>query len=131
MRPKVWIGAVAVILAVFLIFGFGMQLGNSPRTILEELARIQSHDVVLPTAKARRRNSLSELKYVLTRFKWSPPSDSHRYLIGRSRALESGFVLSREYPAGNPAIYFHAPSKKERAGCLPALSCSFGTVRLP
>jgi hypothetical protein len=24
-------------------------LGNSPRTILEELARIQSHDVVLPT----------------------------------------------------------------------------------
>jgi transposase len=25
-------------------------LGNSPRTILQELARIQSHDVVLPTA---------------------------------------------------------------------------------
>src|SRR5271169_2156653 len=25
-------------------------LGNAPRTILEELARIQSHDVVLPTA---------------------------------------------------------------------------------
>ena len=25
-------------------------LGNSPRTILEELARIQSHDVVLPIA---------------------------------------------------------------------------------
>ena len=25
-------------------------LGNSPRTLLEELARIQSHDVVLPTA---------------------------------------------------------------------------------
>jgi transposase len=25
-------------------------LGNSPRTILEELARIQSHDIVLPTA---------------------------------------------------------------------------------
>jgi hypothetical protein len=25
-------------------------LGNSPRTILEELVRIQSHDVVLPTA---------------------------------------------------------------------------------
>jgi hypothetical protein len=25
-------------------------LGNSPRTILEELARIQSHDVVLPAA---------------------------------------------------------------------------------
>jgi hypothetical protein len=25
-------------------------LGNSPRTILEELARIQSHDVMLPTA---------------------------------------------------------------------------------
>jgi transposase len=25
-------------------------LGNSPRTVLEELARIQSHDVVLPTA---------------------------------------------------------------------------------
>ena len=24
-------------------------LGNSPRTILEELARIQSHDVILPT----------------------------------------------------------------------------------
>ena len=24
-------------------------LGNSPRTVLEELARIQSHDVVLPT----------------------------------------------------------------------------------
>ena len=24
--------------------------GNSPRTILEELARTQSHDVVLPTA---------------------------------------------------------------------------------
>jgi hypothetical protein len=24
-------------------------LGNPPRTILEELARIQSHDVVLPT----------------------------------------------------------------------------------
>lgn len=24
-------------------------LGNAPRTILEELARIQSHDVVLPT----------------------------------------------------------------------------------
>jgi hypothetical protein len=24
-------------------------LGNSPRTILEELARIQSHDIVLPT----------------------------------------------------------------------------------
>jgi hypothetical protein len=28
-------------------------LGNSPRTILEELARIQSHDVVLPTATHR------------------------------------------------------------------------------
>lgn len=27
MRPKVWIGALAVILAAFLIFGFGMQLG--------------------------------------------------------------------------------------------------------
>ncbi len=26
------------------------RLGNSPRTVLEELARIQSHDVVLPTA---------------------------------------------------------------------------------
>jgi hypothetical protein len=25
-------------------------LGNSPRTVLEELARIQSHDIVLPTA---------------------------------------------------------------------------------
>jgi hypothetical protein len=25
-------------------------LGNSPRTVIEELARIQSHDVVLPTA---------------------------------------------------------------------------------
>jgi hypothetical protein len=25
-------------------------VGNSPRTVLEELARIQSHDVVLPTA---------------------------------------------------------------------------------
>ena len=25
-------------------------LGNSPRTVLEELARIQSNDVVLPTA---------------------------------------------------------------------------------
>ena len=25
-------------------------LGNSPRAILEELARIQSHDAVLPTA---------------------------------------------------------------------------------
>ena len=25
-------------------------LGNSPRAILEELARIRSHDVVLPTA---------------------------------------------------------------------------------
>ena len=25
-------------------------LGNSPRTILEELARIQSHDIILPTA---------------------------------------------------------------------------------
>ena len=25
-------------------------LGNSPRTLLEELARIQSHDVVLPTS---------------------------------------------------------------------------------
>jgi hypothetical protein len=24
-------------------------LGNSPRTVIEELARIQSHDVVLPT----------------------------------------------------------------------------------
>jgi transposase len=29
-------------------------LGNSPRTILEELARIQSHDVVLPTATHAR-----------------------------------------------------------------------------
>ena len=29
-------------------------LGNSPRTILEELARIQSHDVVLPTPSCRR-----------------------------------------------------------------------------
>ena len=25
-------------------------LGNSPRTVLEELVRIQSHDVILPTA---------------------------------------------------------------------------------
>lgn len=25
-------------------------LGNSPRTVLEELARIQAHDVVLPTS---------------------------------------------------------------------------------
>ena len=30
-------------------------LGNSPRTILEELARIQSHDVVLPTAHGQIR----------------------------------------------------------------------------
>jgi len=30
-------------------------LGNSPRTILEELARIQSHDVVLPTAHGEIR----------------------------------------------------------------------------
>jgi transposase len=30
-------------------------LGNSPRTVLEELARIQSHDVVLPTASGRIR----------------------------------------------------------------------------
>ncbi len=29
-------------------------LGNSPRTVLEELARIQSHDVILPTHHARR-----------------------------------------------------------------------------
>ena len=29
-------------------------LGNSPRTILEELARLQSHDVVLPTAANRQ-----------------------------------------------------------------------------
>jgi len=29
-------------------------LGNSPRTILEELARIQSHDVVLPTTTHRQ-----------------------------------------------------------------------------
>ena len=29
---------------------FSRRLGNSPRTVLEELARIQSHDVVLPTA---------------------------------------------------------------------------------
>jgi hypothetical protein len=28
-------------------------LGNSPRTILDEVARIQSHDVVLPTATHR------------------------------------------------------------------------------
>ncbi len=32
-------------------------LGNSPRTVLEELARIQSHDVVLPTATARPDSS--------------------------------------------------------------------------
>ena len=25
-------------------------LGNSPRTVLDEIARIQSHDVILPTA---------------------------------------------------------------------------------
>jgi len=25
-------------------------LGNSPRTVLDELARIQSHDLILPTA---------------------------------------------------------------------------------
>jgi hypothetical protein len=30
-------------------------LGNSPRTILEELARIQSHDVVLPTTHGQIR----------------------------------------------------------------------------
>jgi transposase len=30
-------------------------LGNSPRTILEELARLQSHDVVLPTAHGQIR----------------------------------------------------------------------------
>jgi transposase len=30
-------------------------LGNSPRTVLEELARIRSHDVVLPTASGRIR----------------------------------------------------------------------------
>src|SRR5262245_31744923 len=30
-------------------------LGNSPRTVLEELARIQSHDVVLPTTSGRIR----------------------------------------------------------------------------
>ena len=29
-------------------------LGNSPRTLLEELARIQAHDVILPTSHARR-----------------------------------------------------------------------------
>jgi len=29
-------------------------LGNSPRTILEELARIQSHDVILPTTTRRQ-----------------------------------------------------------------------------
>ena len=31
-------------------------LGNSPRTILEELARIQSHDVVLPTSTRTGRS---------------------------------------------------------------------------
>ncbi|MBV8442665.1 MAG: hypothetical protein JO312_19235, partial [Hyphomicrobiales bacterium] len=49
----------AHILVCFLAFALGKSLemwqqraglGNSPRTILEELARIQSHDVVLPTA---------------------------------------------------------------------------------
>ena len=29
-------------------------LGNSPRTVLEEIARIQSHDVVLPSATHRQ-----------------------------------------------------------------------------
>jgi hypothetical protein len=33
----------------------GRGLGNSPRTILEELARIQSTDVVLPLADGSRR----------------------------------------------------------------------------
>jgi transposase len=49
----------AHILVCFLAFGLWKSLemwqqraglGNSPRTILEELVRIQSHDVVLPTA---------------------------------------------------------------------------------
>jgi hypothetical protein len=30
-------------------------LGNSPRTIIEELARIHSHDVVMPTAETPSR----------------------------------------------------------------------------
>lgn len=50
---------LAHILVCFLAFGLWKSLerwqqraglGNSPRTVLEELARIQSHDVVLPTA---------------------------------------------------------------------------------
>ena len=47
----------AHILVCFLAFAQSLEmwqqragLGNSPRAILEELARIQSHDVVLPTA---------------------------------------------------------------------------------
>src|SRR5262252_8089391 len=53
------IGVEAHILVCFLAFVLWKSLemwqcraglGNSPRTILEELARIHSHDVVLPTA---------------------------------------------------------------------------------
>lgn len=29
-------------------------LGNAPRTLIEEMARLKSHDVILPTANGRR-----------------------------------------------------------------------------
>jgi hypothetical protein len=50
-RPTSWCAFLAFVLWKTLRCGRAAQgLGNSPRTVLGEPARIQSHDVVLPTA---------------------------------------------------------------------------------
>ena len=55
-------------------------LGNSPRTVLDELARIQSHDVVLPTATQGLDLPRSDGRFCASR-----ASDSLLVIAGRAK----------------------------------------------
>ena len=55
-------------------------LGNSPRTVLEELARIQAHDVILPT------HTHGEIRL---RCVTQPDADKPRCSIGSDRVTET------------------------------------------
>lgn len=64
-------------------------IGNSPRTILEELARIQSHDVVLPTS------SMGDIRLRCI----AQPDDAQAALIDRL-----GIVLPKRMRADDLAM---------------------------
>ncbi len=58
-------------------------LGNSPRTILDEFARIQSHDVVLPTAT----HGHIRLRWVTHGRRTIDPPQSPRHCPAQAHAL--------------------------------------------